>query len=78
VARGQETYQQEADTTAPLTGLLPAPEFRKTLPANREQIADHTEGKHAVPGGFESNLSEMASDLRQQLAMSRRPEVCRG
>jgi len=30
------------------------------------------------PGGFESNLSEIASDLRRQLAMSRRPEVCRG
>ena len=27
------------------------------------------------PGGFESNLSEIASDLRRQLAMSRRPEV---
>ena len=32
-------------------------------------------GQHAVPGGFESNLSEFASNLRQQLPMSRRAEV---
>src|SRR5437870_461797 len=57
---------------------LPAPELRKTLPANREQIARPHRGQHAVPGGFESNLSEIASNFHQQLALSRRPEVFRG
>src|SRR5438034_9287924 len=57
---------------------LPAPELRKTLAANRQEIAGPHRGQHAVPGGFESNLSEFASSFREELAMSRRPEVCRG
>ena len=54
---------------------LPVLELRKTLPANREEIARPHRGQHAVPRGFESNLSEFASNLRQQLAMSRCAEV---
>src|SRR5207245_913479 len=50
---------------------LPVPELRKTLPANRKEIARPHQGQHAVPRGLESNLPEFASNLHQQLAMSR-------
>ena len=55
---------------------LPAPELRKTFAANGQDISRPYRRKHAVTGGPESNLSEFTRNLRQQLAMSRRAEVC--
>src|SRR5438876_1115585 len=54
---------------------LPVPELGKTLPANRQKVTRPHRRQHAVAGGLESNLSEFASNLREQLTMSRRAEV---